>query len=133
MSNDLSKDPDEEHAWSRAQSDCITYQQKHGSLTIEVTSQAMQTALDILVSHTVRQRHRRKKRLSQRKDEIKIKTLVTELLRMETKKFGSQRNSRANGQEEQEISDGWTGTVHSESIIFIFTVCPSGVEILPWS
>jgi hypothetical protein len=87
MSNDLSKDPDEEHAWSRSQSDCIAYQQQHGFLTIEVTSQAMQTALDILESHTVRQRHRRKKRLSQRK----IKTLVSELLRMETKKFGSQR------------------------------------------
>jgi hypothetical protein len=38
MFNDLSKDPDEEHAWSRAQSDCIAYQQKHGSLTIEATS-----------------------------------------------------------------------------------------------
>ncbi len=29
------------------------------------------------------------------------------------------------------ISDGRTGTVHTESIIFILIVCPSGVAILP--
>jgi hypothetical protein len=102
MFNDLSKDPDEEHAWSRAQSDCIAYQQKHGSLTIEATSQAMQTALAMLESHNGRQRNRGKKRPSPKKDDIKIKALVTELVRKETKKFGSQRNSSANGKEEQE-------------------------------
>jgi hypothetical protein len=40
-----------------------------------------------------------------------------------------------------EYSDGnvdirwsdWDGTVHTESIIFILIVCPSGVEILPSS
>jgi hypothetical protein len=56
MFNDLSKDPDEEHAWSRAQSDFISYQQKHDPLTIETTSQSIQTALSMFESHNDRQK-----------------------------------------------------------------------------
>jgi hypothetical protein len=62
----------------------------------------MQTGLTMLESHNGRQRNRGNKRLSPKKDEIKTKALVTKLLRKETKKFGSQRNSSANVQEEQE-------------------------------
>jgi hypothetical protein len=56
MFNDLSKDPDEEHVWSRAQSDFISYQQKHDPLTIETTSQSIQTALSMFESHNDRQK-----------------------------------------------------------------------------
>ncbi len=61
MFNDLSKDPDEEHAWSLDQSDCIDYQQKHGSLTIEDTSQSMQTTLVMFEAHNDSQRNRTKR------------------------------------------------------------------------
>ena len=101
MFSDLAKDPDEEHAWSRAQSDCIAYHQK-SSLTIDTTLQAMQTALVMLESHKGRQRNRGTKRSSPKQDEIKIKDMVTEIMRKEVKKFGNQKNATANDQDEHE-------------------------------
>ena len=44
MLKKLTKDPDKEDARSRAQSDCIAYQQQN-SLAIDATLQAIQTAL----------------------------------------------------------------------------------------